>query len=67
MFSVIKKWNQIIPERLKTLGKKKWNQKKMVPFFTNVGDVLITRQDCTHGDFPAKVPHKKAMVVINYF
>tara|TARA_A100001035_G_C27756646_1_gene489141 strand:+ start:653 stop:1486 length:834 start_codon:yes stop_codon:yes gene_type:complete len=41
--------------------------KNLVPFFTNVGDVLITRQDCTHGDFPAKVPHKKAMVVINYF
>ncbi len=43
------------------------SSKNLVPFFTNIGDVLITRQDCTHGDFPARVPHKKAMVVINYF
>ena len=41
--------------------------KNMFPFFTEIGDVLITRQDCTHGDFPATIPYEKASLIQNYF
>ena len=41
--------------------------KQLIPFYNKPGDLLITRQDCTHGDFPAMVPHKKSALVLNYF
>ena len=41
--------------------------KNMFPFFSEIGDVLITRQDGTHGDFPATIPYEKAALIQNFF
>ncbi|QNG27883.1 hypothetical protein [Synechococcus sp. HK01-R] len=43
------------------------SSRQIVPFFNTCGDLLITRQDCTHGDFPCTVSFKKVVLVQNFF
>ncbi len=41
--------------------------KKLIPIFYNQGDLIITRQDNIHGDFPCKEDFSRASLVLNMF
>lgn len=41
--------------------------KKLIPIYYSPGDIVISRQDCIHGDFPAKIPFKRSTLVLNIF
>lgn len=41
--------------------------KKLIPLYYSPGDIVISRQDCIHGDFPAKIPFKRSTLVLNIF
>lgn len=39
----------------------------MLPLYAETGDIIITRQDVPHGDFPALIPHRKLLLVQSYY
>ncbi len=41
--------------------------KKLIPIYYSPGDIVISRQDCIHGDFPARIPFKRSTLVLNVF
>ena len=43
------------------------SEKKLIPIFYKPGDILISRQDNIHGDFPAQVPFERSSLVLNIF